>query len=203
MESTMNSQNLFEKYGVTYNTGDIIFFEGDYGEDFYVVYEGSVKVVKFVDGNMCTIRIMKKNELFGEFALYSENIRTATVMAISDVKLIKINNRNLYNIINTNTAFAAYFLNILSDRLEYSFELLNAMQMTSIYKKLYSYLYLVVYKNKEEVSISELPELIREPELEVQQIIDNWTRMGLITLRSGNIVSINDMVLRRVIASRP
>lgn len=203
MESVLNSRSLFDKYGVAYREEDIIFFEGDYGEDFYVVHYGTIKVVKFINGSMCTIRIMRKGEMFGEFAPYCGNKRTATVIAQSDVGLIRINNKNMYNIINSNTGFAWSFLKILSGKLEYSFELLGIMHLHSLNKKLYKFLSFIINKCKAEVDVNELPVLINEPKDEVEKVIKSWDRMNLVKVVNDNIVSINDIILRNYVESRP
>ena len=70
----------------TYPAGDIIFKEGDPGDNAYLVEEGCVEV------NVSSTQQSQigKGELFGEIALIDQKPRTATVRAIEDTVLIPI-----------------------------------------------------------------------------------------------------------------
>lgn len=70
----------------TYPAGEIIFREGDSGDDAYIIEEGCVEVS--VSSTQCT-RI-NKGELFGEIALIDQQPRTATVRAVEHTVLIPI-----------------------------------------------------------------------------------------------------------------
>ena len=67
---------------VNFSKGDIIFKEGDQGDWFFIVREGKVKVVKqrrwFKDK---LITELGPEDFFGEFALFTDNTRSATLIA--------------------------------------------------------------------------------------------------------------------------
>lgn len=65
---------------VTYSSGQDIIREGEEGEDFYIVADGSVNVTKDSEP-MCTLG---KHAYFGEKALLSDDVRAATCTAASD-----------------------------------------------------------------------------------------------------------------------
>ncbi len=59
--------------------GDVIFRQGDAGENFYVVRQGSVDVVRESDGQEQVINTLGAGRCFGEEALLTGNPRNATI----------------------------------------------------------------------------------------------------------------------------
>jgi MFS family permease len=68
---------------VKHAAGEVVFRQGDYGDRYYIVADGSVDVE--VDGE--PTRSLGQGEGFGEIALLRDVPRTATVKAATDVKL--------------------------------------------------------------------------------------------------------------------
>jgi len=70
---------------VNFSKGDIIFKEGDPGDWFFIVREGKVAVIKkrkwFKD---ILIKELGSEDFFGEFALYLNKTRTATLRAVEN-----------------------------------------------------------------------------------------------------------------------
>ncbi len=68
----------------TINPGQIIIKEGDFGEEFFIIESGKVKVEK----NENFISILKKGDYFGEIALLRNVPRQASVIAITELKVV-------------------------------------------------------------------------------------------------------------------
>ncbi|MCQ2592525.1 MAG: cyclic nucleotide-binding domain-containing protein [Treponema sp.] len=69
-----------------YKKGDVIIKEGDYGDLFYILYEGKVKVQRATPaGDVIALADLtaEQNVFFGETALISDDARSATVKAAS------------------------------------------------------------------------------------------------------------------------
>jgi CRP-like cAMP-binding protein len=64
--------------------------EGERGREFFVLLEGDADVFK----GEKLINKMKKGDFFGEIALITKMPRTATVTAMSDVRVLVINERD-------------------------------------------------------------------------------------------------------------
>lgn len=69
-----------------YHRGEIIFREGDFGDRLFVVVKGEVGILR--DG--AVISSLKAGDVFGEMALISDDPRSATVIARTDVSAIAI-----------------------------------------------------------------------------------------------------------------
>ena len=61
--------SMFNKFGVTFQPGDIIFCEYEPGNEFYLLQEGRVKVTKIVSDSEKTLDIFHPGDIFGEMAI--------------------------------------------------------------------------------------------------------------------------------------
>ena len=71
--------------------------EGDPGDLFYLIKEGSVMCMK----NGKEIREMGRGDFFGEQALLYNSVRTASIIAITDVKCVAIGRDRLTKVLGT------------------------------------------------------------------------------------------------------
>ena len=78
--------SVFERFAVTFQKGDIIFCEYEPGDNFYLIQEGSVQIVKIMGNIEKIIDILYPGEIFGEMAILEEAPRSATAMANEKVK---------------------------------------------------------------------------------------------------------------------
>ena len=62
-----------------FETGEVIFHEGDVGDYLYIITEGSVDILQMLDGKQQKIACLGKGEFFGEVALLNQRTRTATI----------------------------------------------------------------------------------------------------------------------------
>ena len=67
----------FEEYPV--QAGQVVIREGDVGDYFYVIREGTAAVTKMQDDDEATVAYLARGDSFGEDALISQNVRNATV----------------------------------------------------------------------------------------------------------------------------
>jgi NADH dehydrogenase len=71
---------------VFYHCGETIFREGDFGDRLFVIVKGDVDIVR--NGNI--IVSLKPDEIFGEMALISNDPRSASAIARTDVSAVAI-----------------------------------------------------------------------------------------------------------------
>jgi len=81
-----------EKYLVSYETGQTLFFEGDDTQDIYVLVSGKLDVLK---GTKKIAEIVNEGVVFGEMSFLLGQKRTATVKAMTDVKAVRIPKENV------------------------------------------------------------------------------------------------------------
>jgi CRP/FNR family cyclic AMP-dependent transcriptional regulator len=86
--------SVFNRFAITKKAGEIIFCEFEPGDAFYLIQTGKVKIVKIVGELEKTLDILNPGEFFGEMALLEEAPRSATTVALTDVKLLEFNRAN-------------------------------------------------------------------------------------------------------------
>ena len=65
----MDWQESFQRYLVRYSKGEIIFHEGDLGNEMYVIQSGKVRIFKNISGIDQTLAVLEKGDFFGEMAV--------------------------------------------------------------------------------------------------------------------------------------
>lgn len=76
---------------VYFKKGQDVFIEGDTGDSFYQIIEGSVSIIKNDDKDAShEIAVLRENEILGEMALLSDFPRSATAKCLADVQLLRI-----------------------------------------------------------------------------------------------------------------
>ncbi|MCA9718525.1 MAG: cyclic nucleotide-binding domain-containing protein [Myxococcales bacterium] len=75
---------------ITYKQGSHVIREGEVGDAAYIVEVGRLEVYKNVDGERVSLRMLGPGDVFGETAIFAESPRTASVVAVTDTKLIMV-----------------------------------------------------------------------------------------------------------------
>ena len=85
----------------SYKKGDVIIKENDFGDLFYILYSGSVQVLKDTPaGDKIALANLNSDMdiFFGETALISDDPRSATVKALSDVTCITLSGKKFIEV---------------------------------------------------------------------------------------------------------
>ena len=86
-----------------FELGETIFKESENGSSLYVLRSGEVKAyVSAPDGENFTLAIMKDGDIFGQMSFIDGQPRSATIMAISDVKTFVMEKTDFATIIDEN-----------------------------------------------------------------------------------------------------
>jgi CRP/FNR family transcriptional regulator, cyclic AMP receptor protein len=96
-----------------YGKGAAIFREGDRGDEFFVVVRGEVEIRS---GNRLLERL-GKNSIFGEMALIDDSPRSASVVAVTDVTVAPIKERQFLFLVKHTPFFALRVMRVLASRL--------------------------------------------------------------------------------------
>ena len=72
-----------------FDAGDVIVREGELGVAFYIVARGKVEVVKGLGtGTEQVLATMDDGDFFGEMALFDNEVRSASVRAVTDTECL-------------------------------------------------------------------------------------------------------------------
>jgi CRP-like cAMP-binding protein len=102
----------------TFNSGDVIFREGDdaKGEAFFV-HLGKVEIRKVMGGEERVLTVLKKGDPLGELALFRNAPRSATAVAVEPVTLMVIPANRLDHMVRSNPALAVALIRDLANRM--------------------------------------------------------------------------------------
>lgn len=103
-----------------YAVGGDIIVEGELDDCFYIIIEGEVEVVK----NDQSIRILGVGDCFGEMGYLEKTKRTATIKALIETALLKINSTVMSQVsLNCQVRFLKVFLKTLIHRLSMTMDI--------------------------------------------------------------------------------
>ena len=98
---------------VEYDAGQPIFSKGDVGDSMYIVVSGRVRVF---DGDR-TLSNLGETEIFGELALLDPEPRSASVEAIEDTRLFRLDDDTFSQLMAGNLEMVRGVLHVLCERL--------------------------------------------------------------------------------------
>lgn len=113
------SQDLsaFQRFAIAKKAGEIVFCEFEPGDAFYLIQTGKIKIVKVLGGVEKTLDILQPGEFFGEMAILEEAPRSASALALTDVKLLEFNKANFDVLLQGNPQIVLSLLKIFSKRI--------------------------------------------------------------------------------------
>lgn len=103
--------------GKIYQDTEIIIKQGEPGDCMYVIQEGLVEIVNETDRGEVLLALRGKGEFFGEMAIFERDVRSATVRAVGEARVLTIDKKNLLRRIHEDPSLAFHLLQSLSARL--------------------------------------------------------------------------------------
>lgn len=107
----------FERFAKQYENGNVIICEYEPGDCFYLIQTGKVQLVKCVNGSRKNIDILRSGEFFGEMAILDNSPRSATCVALGNVKCLEFNKENFELLITGNPQIAMILLKLFCKRI--------------------------------------------------------------------------------------
>ena len=77
-------------------TGDVVVRQGERGKEFFIIADGQAEVSILEGGEERTVRTLKPGDFFGERALLEGGFRTATVRALTPMRLLVFEERTFW-----------------------------------------------------------------------------------------------------------
>lgn len=103
--------------GRLYKDGETIIKQGEEGDCVFVIQEGKVEIIDESENKEMKIAELGQAEFFGEMGLFEKDVRSCTVRALGDAKVMTIDKRNFYNTIQKDPSIAYRLLEKMSQRL--------------------------------------------------------------------------------------
>ncbi len=112
------SDPFFARFGREFRAGEVLFHEGEAGEEMYVIQSGAVEITKRAGDVERRLATLGRGEFLGEMAILNNKPRTATARVVEDAKCLVIDKRTLETMISKNPEIALRLIKKLSARLD-------------------------------------------------------------------------------------
>ncbi len=115
-----SEQEIFDKYGREYQPGEVIFREGDVGNEMFIIQSGRVKITKTIKGEETILVELGSGDFFGEMAVIDKDPRSANAVAVEPSRLIALDEEVFEMHMQTNPKIVKKILKNLTQRLRNS-----------------------------------------------------------------------------------
>jgi CRP/FNR family transcriptional regulator, cyclic AMP receptor protein len=111
---------------LSFPKGRTVFAQGDRCDAVFYIQSGKIKLtVVSATGKEATIAILSEGDFFGEDALATQRLRMATVTALTDCKLMRIEKNAMLRVLHAQHTFSDLFVeHLLSKNIRYQEDLI-------------------------------------------------------------------------------
>lgn len=110
---------LVNSYDVAdFYNNDVIFSEGDNSDQMFILISGNVEITQHMGLGERALKLLQIGECFGEMGVISQETRSATAIARSDVQCLVLSQDKFTKLLDTHPNFIKCFLQLLVKRLK-------------------------------------------------------------------------------------
>ncbi len=103
--------------GKSYRNGEVIVQQGEIGCAMYVILEGRAEILMEQGGQSTRLRIAGPGEIIGEMALIDRTVRSATVRALGETRVLTVDSRTFMERIADDPTIATRVFEVMSKRI--------------------------------------------------------------------------------------
>jgi CRP-like cAMP-binding protein len=103
--------------GKAYADGEPIVRQGERGSAMYVVQDGQVEVVDESGDRELVLARLDAGEFFGEMAIFEREVRSATVRAVGEARVLTVDRKTLMRRLQSDPTLAFNLLKTMSRRI--------------------------------------------------------------------------------------
>jgi CRP/FNR family cyclic AMP-dependent transcriptional regulator len=194
----------------TYRKGQVVFLQGDPADSVFYIQTGKTKVTVISEqGKEAVVALQGAGDFFGEGSLSGQLLRVATVKALTDCVIARIEKAEVLRAIHEEPAFAELFISHLVARNVRVEEDLVDQLINSSEKRLARVLLLLANFGKEgrpeqviaKISQETLAEMIGTTRSRVSHFMNKFRRLGFIHYNGG--MEVHSSLLNVVLHDNP
>lgn len=103
--------------GKAYANGELVVRQGEEGNCMYVVQAGKLEVLREEHDGAVRLAVMGEGDIFGEMSIFERELRSATVRALGDARVLSIDKRTFLRRIQEDPPLAFNLVKIMSHRI--------------------------------------------------------------------------------------
>lgn len=100
--------------GKVYKDGEFVVRQGEVGNCMFVIQSGKVEIFRQNDGREIPLRVAGPNEFFGEMALVENDVRSASIRARGEARILQIDKRTFMRRVHEDPSLAYRIMESLS-----------------------------------------------------------------------------------------
>ncbi len=108
---------LRRSLGNHFEDGEVIIKQGNEGDCLFVIQQGKVEIIDESGDKEIKLAELGETEFFGEMGLFEKDVRSCTVRAVGEAKILTIDKKNFYRTIQKDPSIAYRLLERMSHRL--------------------------------------------------------------------------------------
>jgi CRP/FNR family cyclic AMP-dependent transcriptional regulator len=203
-------RNLFSPWLARYPKDAIIFSQGDPADAVFYIQSGKVKLtVVSEQGKEAVVAMLGTNDFFGEGCLAGQAHRIATVAAIMDSVIVRLEKAAIVHLLRQEPAFSGMFIaHLLSRTIRVEADLIDQL-FNSSEKRLARLLLLLANFGKEEkpepilakISQATLADMIGTTRSRVSSFMNKFRKLGFIDY--NGCIQVHSSLLNVVLHDEP
>jgi YihY family inner membrane protein len=194
-----SDDQLFRKFGRLYEPNEYIFHEGDVGQEMFYVLSGRVQIEKRAGHVKKVLTDMWPGDYFGEMAALIQAPRTSSARSLEASHIAVISGDMLHDILRESGEVSLFMLKEFSRRIIHT----NASlaELTQSWIRLTATLYFLrMWPLAEDRDpIAKLMKATGKDAVEIQEILGELDRRGVITFTEGRVTSFNREAALRLV----
>jgi CRP/FNR family cyclic AMP-dependent transcriptional regulator len=194
----------------------VILREGDRGDTCYVMRSGRARVMReHPDGRAITLTNLGPGEIFGELAMFGDEVRSATVEAIEDVEVLAILADDLKRLLRDHPEIAVKLLAALGQKLRDANERISRQSFQKVSSRVAGVLARLIDTGSGTTEVdsangadaeivvrstqADLARLAGASREATSRFLASLQRAGVVTCRRGRVIVHDPPALRRYI----
>ena len=202
-------KNPFAKFLTHFDNGQVLFHEGDDGDDMYIIQSGRVAIKKKVKDSDTTLAVLEKGDFFGEMAILERMPRSATAEVVEPASAVALLATDVQRLVRRSPDLALNLLASLAERVSRTNERLLQQSFQTVAGRVASAL-LGQTMTRQADGAGESDVLIRSTQAEIAHLagtsresasrfLATLERAGIVTLGRGKVTVHDPSRLRNYI----
>ncbi|QJD81764.1 Crp/Fnr family transcriptional regulator [Cohnella herbarum] len=192
-------------YSKNYRKGELIFLEGDQGNDIFFIGSGSVSIYSFDKSKKVILAVLREGEYFGEMALMKPGlVRSATAECLMPTRLYGLRRTDFQLLIENDRNIAFHLLDYTMDRLRRANQQIHDLTFLNVRSRIVKKLLTLAqdYSSDElnefvipvKITHQQLAEMVGAARETVTKVLQELQDEGLIAIQ-GKRVHLQDIQL--------
>jgi len=114
--------------GKIYHDGEVIIRQGDIGDCMFVIQEGKVEVILETRDKEVLLDVHGEGEFFGEMAIFDRDVRSATIRALGETRVLTVDKKNFMRRVHADPALAFRLVETMSRRIRELVDLIAKLE---------------------------------------------------------------------------